>query len=446
MSAHVDKWLARARDDTLTQGQAQRVREHLARCERCRRLAAELERIEPLFAVTRPNIDPRPSLELAPASRGPQVLLGLLTTVTVAAVALMIGLGLPSLRSNQGIGSSATQRASATTQASSPSGLDTKGAKLLVGEHTTTSGVPGGGAVFTGSFARFVLRDAGGAALLSHEAVGSAVGVPAFDGSHRLAYWSRADAGAVPSFQLRIWDLDRDADTAVGSPSARLAYGGPIWSLSGALIYASATPSTESARDVELHLVDAAGSDRTVARMPLGEQPLAPFWANADLVAGLAGHEYRVIAINNGQVVARLDLGASPPFELSTGQDVVVAIGRPFEAAPGPVIILRAADATRLTDVTVTNVSTALPRPGRSQIVLGIGAELRVFDDTTRATRLVATRADGLTPVVVSVDGRSTLIRSNAGYELMDLDAGSATPIVLPNAPTAVVLAVIDAR
>jgi hypothetical protein len=212
-NSHVDELLARASDEKLTGDEEDRTAAHLATCERCRRLARDLERIAPLFIGTRANIEPRPALPLAPRRSGFSALFAFGVVVATVVGALIIGVGLQSLRASQEAagprpGPVATQPVASSTQSvSTANPLATKGAKLLVGEHTITGTVPGGGSVLTGSFSGFVLRDATGAALLSHDATGSGVGTPTFDGSHRLAYWSRTDASGTATYQLRVWDL-----------------------------------------------------------------------------------------------------------------------------------------------------------------------------------------------------------------------------------------------
>lgn len=327
------------------------------------------------------------------------------------------------------------------------------GPRFLIGEHSITGAVPGGGLVFTSSYARFVLRDATGAQILGHDAVGTGVGrgpdalggvgTPAFDAVHRLAYWSRSDAAGAPAFQLRVWDIDTDVDKAVTSVSTRIAYGGPVWSASGALVYATATAATSATRDVELHTVDAAGVDRTILRAPFGASAIAPAWAQGDRVGGLAGHEYQVLATNSGQVVGQYDFG-TVAVELSAGDDVVVAIGRPFESAPGPIKVLRAADASRLAEHAIDGLTGAVARPGRTQIVIGHGNDLELFDYATATSRVVLHRAGAVIPIVATSRGRSALIRSGTGYELVDLETAAVVPVTVPNAPTAAVLAVID--
>lgn len=254
-----------------------------------------------------------------------------------------------------------------------------------------------------------------GADRRSHDLAGL-VDSPVYDGSTRVAYWRRGDAG----YELALWEIREDSTRLLYETGLKV--GRPVWSATkDALVFAVA----EQDGSTTLVTVEATGaSSRQVS--VAGSSTLSPIFADERVVAGYrrAGG-YDVVDAVTGRVLAAFPTSGFAAYGggQSSADGMALTLRTNFEAPARPLYVWRA-DAPRDPVVVLDRGSfhDALFRPGHSAVLYADDFAIGLVDYATgrSATLMTFPRTPFGWPKPLAFDagGEHVVIRSASGYQI----------------------------
>jgi hypothetical protein len=303
--------------------------------------------------------------------------------------------------------------------------------RILYAHHVVLDTVPGGGAVTTDAYDSFEIETAG-RARQTHAIAGVARGMPIFDGHGRVAYWrvpsmtrSLEIAGPV---ELVVWDIQTDRDRVLLTLRDEGPGGTLLWSADGKSIALTTRARPATGRDTlaRLLVIDADSGATRVLGAP-AVQPVAPIFADAQIVAGVRGGSYVVLDAITGAVRTQTALRVPTTFlvestELSSSPDgTVLELHHRFESEAGPLWIWSVQDpALDIAKVDARGISEPTFWPGRTEVVFTGPAGVSAVDYRTGRTRTLVSPPGVTFVVAIESGGRFALVRRGAGLEIVE--------------------------
>lgn len=411
MARHVGDLLARSLDEDLSEAERVSVIEHLAGCEDCRELQAELRRTEArLSSAVAPTSSLRP---LSKASRASSFLGPIAVTGAALLVALIVGNGLYAQRAGQpgqSVEPMATEAATSSPPSSPQPSQSAASPFFLVVGRTAEAG--------TGSISRVDIVSVQDAIRSSHELVGL-LGGPVYDGATKLAYWRRG-SGTTAS-ELVVWDMARGTTRTVFRSESQA--GTLIWSAGRDRLVVVVKNDSLSDRLVVIEL--ASGSSREVA--VFSDRPTVdPIYADERVIAGYGRTgTYEVLDARTGQLLSAFPISSFVGYggTQPSRDGMVFDLETNFEAPARPLYVWRVdAPQDPVAVVEQGELHDPLFRPEHSEILYGDGFELEVVDYGTGHGEVVhafpRTDFGWPTPIAFDARGEHLLVRSHAGFQV----------------------------
>jgi hypothetical protein len=302
--------------------------------------------------------------------------------------------------------------------------------RILYAHHVVLDTVPGGGAVTTDAYDSFEIETAG-RPRQTHAIAGAATGTPVFDGRGRVAYWrvpsmTRSLEIAGP-FDLVVWDIGTDRDRVLLTLRDEGPGGALLWSADGKslLVPTRARPATGRDTLARLLVIDADSGATRVLGAP-AVQPVAPIFADAQIVAGVRSGSYVVLNAITGAVHTQtaMRVPGTPMGEYATlassPDGTVLELLQRFESDAGPLWVWNARDPGRdVAKVDERAISDPIFWPGRTEVVFSRARGLMALDYRSGQTRPLVSPSD-VHVLAVEDSGRFALVRTGAGDQLFE--------------------------
>ena len=302
--------------------------------------------------------------------------------------------------------------------------------RILYAHYVVLDTVPGGGAVTSDAYDSFEIETAG-RPRQTHAIAGVATGTPIFDGHGRVAYWrvpsmTRSLEIAGP-FDLVVWDIQSDRDRVLLTLRDEGPGGTLLWSADGKSIAATTRARPATGRDTlaRLLVIDVdSGATRMLGAPAV--QPVAPIFADAQIVAGVRGGSYVVLDATTGAVRTQtaMRVPGTPIGDYtslaSSPDGTVFELLRRFESDAGPLWVWNARDPSRdVAKVDERAISDPIFWPGRTEVVFSRARGLMALDYRSGQTRPLVSTID-VHVLAVEAGGRFALLQTDSGNQLYE--------------------------